>query len=392
MTANRSCGTRQLGARLRSFDADQDFVRSSAFGPTGERCLSVDSQRDLRIWSLISGEEINSLRLNEQALCLSAWTSNSLMLAGMEGGSMRLLDPATPRELHRFASGYQADLCAVGLAPDGSLGVSSSAAGAMLWRLDRGATWHRFEQAAHQSRAALQHNAHDGAALRALGDWYQFRRLWDWASELYEQARANGADVSSVSLARCFWQGRHLEQARTEMKRAANRKEAPGYYPELCLRAISREADHELALKNPPRVDPTLGPGSKLCQPGPGEGKDIWTTSLFGGASGEAEGVGEVDKDLRVGGWGDWYYALLQFDLAGMPTNARSATLCLYCAERSAAGCRCTWIALRRPGIGKRQAPVVIMNGFGGRTGRRLLRGGPARSRHRPLGSGIPLT
>ena len=32
---------------LRSFDADQNFVRSITFGPTGERCLSVGSQRDL---------------------------------------------------------------------------------------------------------------------------------------------------------------------------------------------------------------------------------------------------------------------------------------------------------------------------------------------------------
>jgi WD40 repeat protein len=324
---------------LRSFDADQNFVRSTTFGPTGERCLSAGSQRTLRIWSLISGEDIKSLHLNEQALCLSAWTSNSLMLAGMEGGNVRILDLATLRELHRFATGNQADPWAVALAPDGSLGVSSSAAGAMLWRLDRGTVWHRFEEAALQSRAALQDNAHDGAALRAPGEWYQFRRLWDWASELYEQARANGAEVSSLSLARCFWQGRHLEQARTEMKRAANRKEAPGYYLELCLRAISREADHELALKNPLRVDPTPGPGSYTCQPGPGDGKDLWTTSLFG-LGGETPGGGKADEDLRVGGWGDWYYALLQFDLAGLPANARSATLYLYCLKTLRGGAR----------------------------------------------------
>ena len=328
------------GREIRSLDADPDCIRSIAFGPAGESCLAVDSQRALRIWNLISGAEINALHLNEPPLCLSAWTSNSLMLAGMEGGNMRLLDPATPRELHRFATGNQADVWAVGLTPDGSLGVSSSTAGAMLWHLDRGAAWQRFAEAALQSRAALQLNAHDGVALRALGEWCQFRRLWDWASELYEQARANGADVSSLSLARCLWQGRHFEPARAEMKRAASRKEAPEYYPELCLRAISRAADHELALKNPLRADPAPGPGSYTCQPGPGDGKDIWTTSLFGGSSGEAAGGGDADADLRVGGWGDWYYALLQFDLAGMPTNARSAMLCLYCVKTLRGGAR----------------------------------------------------
>jgi WD40 repeat protein len=325
---------------LRSFNADQDFVRSIALGPTGESCLSAGSQRALRIWNLTSGEEIKSLHLKEQTLSLSTWTSNSLMLAGMEGGNMTLLDLATLRELHRLTTVDQGDLWAVALAPDGSLGVSSGRHVGTLWYLDRGTAWHRLEEAALKLHAILQHNAHDGAALRALGEWYQFRRLWDWAGELYEQARANGADVSSLSLARCFWQGRHFEQARNEMKRAANRKEAPGYYLELCLRAISREADHELALRNPLRVDPTPGPGSYTCQPGPGDGKDIWTTSLFGASSGETPGGGEADKDLRGGGWGDWYYALLQFDLAGMPSNARSAMLYLYCVQTERGGAR----------------------------------------------------
>ena len=45
-------------------------------------------------------------------------------------------------------------------------------------------------------------------------------------------------------------------------------------------------------------------------------------------------------SELRVGGWGDWYYALLQFDLAGMPTNARSAMLCLYCVQTERGGAR----------------------------------------------------
>jgi WD40 repeat protein len=349
---------------LRSFDADQNFVRSSAFGPTGERCLSAGSQRALKTWSLISGEEIKSLHLKQQTLCLSTWTSNSLMLAGMEGGNMALLDLATRRELHRFTTGYKEDLWTVGLAPDGSLGVSSSAHIPTLWYLDRGAAWDRFEEAALRSRAPLQHNAHDGAALRALGEWYQFRRLWDWASELYEQARANGAEVSSLSLARCFWQGRHFEQARNEMKRAANREDAPGYYLELCLQAINREVEHDRALKNRVRADPTLGPGGKLCQPGPGEGKDIWTTSLFGGSSGEADGVGEVDECLRVGGWGDWYYTLLQFDLAGMPTNARSAMLCLYCVRTERNGARLYLDRITAPWDWKRSGTDADLDGL----------------------------
>jgi hypothetical protein len=43
-------------------------------------------------------------------------------------------------------------------------------------------------------------------------------------------------------------------------------------------------------------------------------------------------------KDIRVGGWSDQYYSLLQFDLAGLPTNATSVVLHLYCYSQSGGG------------------------------------------------------
>ena len=41
---------------------------------------------------------------------------------------------------------------------------------------------------------------------------------------------------------------------------------------------------------------------------------------------------------LRVGGWGDLYYALLEFDLTGLPSNPSSAVLYLYCGSQSGGG------------------------------------------------------
>jgi WD40 repeat protein len=316
------------GRVLRSFDADQNLVRSIAFGPGGEQCVSAGSQRALRIWNVRTGREINFLRIKEEPSCLSVCGANSLMLAGMDSGNLGLWDLATGRELHRFITGHQQ-------------GVSGGAYSAMLWHLDRGAAWHRFEEAASKARATLQHNPHDGAALRALAEWYEFRRLWDWASELFEQARANGADVPCLSLARCLWQGRHLEQARNEVTKAANRKDAPGYYLQLCSGAISRQIDLENAPGNLLKVAVAPGPDAVVCQPGSSDGKDIWTTSKFSNApGGETPGGGKADDILRVGGWGDWYYSLLQFNLAGMPTNARAAVLYLYCGSVSGGGTR----------------------------------------------------
>lgn len=69
-----------------------------------------------------------------------------------------------------------------------------------------------------------------------------------------------------------------------------------------------------------------------VLQPGPDTSQDIWTTSTFAYAPGQTyPGGGLADYRLRVGGWGDSYYSLLQFNLAGMPQQATSVKLNLFC-------------------------------------------------------------
>ena len=83
-----------------------------------------------------------------------------------------------------------------------------------------------------------------------------------------------------------------------------------------------------------------LSGGPLILQPGPVDGKDIWTTSYYSYANcaGAGTGGGLNDNRLRIGGWGDLYYSLLQFDLTGLPTNASSAVLYLYCENLSGGG------------------------------------------------------
>ena len=72
-----------------------------------------------------------------------------------------------------------------------------------------------------------------------------------------------------------------------------------------------------------------------VIQPGPGQGKDIWTTSVFSFApSGGGPGGGLDDDVLIVGGWGDLYYSLIQFNLSDptLPRQTTSAKLRLYSA------------------------------------------------------------
>ena len=68
-----------------------------------------------------------------------------------------------------------------------------------------------------------------------------------------------------------------------------------------------------------------------VVQPGPGQGKDIWTTSVYSYApGGGGPGGGLDDFELVAGGWFDIYYSLLQFDLSTLPTTARSVRLELF--------------------------------------------------------------
>jgi len=72
-------------------------------------------------------------------------------------------------------------------------------------------------------------------------------------------------------------------------------------------------------------------PTQIVFQPGPGQGKDIWTTSVYSYApDGNFPGGGLDNFELVLGGWGDEYYSLLQFDISTLPQNARSVRLELF--------------------------------------------------------------
>ncbi len=59
--------------------------------------------------------------------------------------------------------------------------------------------------------------------------------------------------------------------------------------------------------------------------------QDIWTTSVYSYAPGSSfPGGGAADQYLKVGGWGDLYYSLIEFDLNGLPKTASQVMLQLY--------------------------------------------------------------
>lgn len=63
---------------------------------------------------------------------------------------------------------------------------------------------------------------------------------------------------------------------------------------------------------------------------GPYLASDVWVTSLYD----YGDNFGVNDNKLQVGGWGDWYYSLLEFRLDKYPKDVKRVLLELYCYPR----------------------------------------------------------
>lgn len=61
-----------------------------------------------------------------------------------------------------------------------------------------------------------------------------------------------------------------------------------------------------------------------IVQPDSSDGIDVWITSVYYGG-------GLDNEELKVGGWADYYYSLIMFDISDLPSNVSSAKIMLYC-------------------------------------------------------------
>jgi hypothetical protein len=126
-----------------------------------------------------------------------------------------------------------------------------------IWDFSRPRRYREFERRIEQAEAALSSAPEDPAALATLGEWYAFRGLNDWAVEMLERARAGGAAVSPLMLARSYWllsddlppggglkRGDCLAAARREFGKAldAAKDESEKFYLQLCIGAVERAA------------------------------------------------------------------------------------------------------------------------------------------------------
>src|SRR5207302_1663603 len=110
---------RRLADNVRQVD-NVDRVACLTVAPGGD-VLAAECQDKVRLWDLVTGEELRHLAGQQSAATALAFSpeGKTLALASYDG-TVRLWEAATGRELRRF-SGHQEFIDAVAFSPDGKV-------------------------------------------------------------------------------------------------------------------------------------------------------------------------------------------------------------------------------------------------------------------------------
>jgi WD40 repeat protein len=209
------------------------------FSPDGKSALSGDSDGTVKLWAVAGGRELQSFVGHRGGVLGVAFSPDeTFVLSGGVDGTVKLWEVASGRELRSFASN-QGRVFSVAFSTDGKFALSGGWNGTVtLWDFERAEVYQAFSARLPSALGAIHKNPNDPAALAVVGDWYAFRGVWDWAVEFLERARKGGAVVSSLTLARCYWELDKFDEARREFHRALETDEAPEPYLRLCLEAV----------------------------------------------------------------------------------------------------------------------------------------------------------
>jgi len=151
--------------------------------------------------------------------------------------ALRMWDAQNGRELSEPTQ-FPLYCYALGLIPGRDAVLVGSGPSVNLWDLSRSEGQLAWAPRLEAARPALDLKRERCRGARDSGRMVRVPRVHDWAIDMLSQARANGADVSPLTLARCYWQMDRTSDAATEFRNALTRKEAPAEYLNLCLDAV----------------------------------------------------------------------------------------------------------------------------------------------------------
>jgi WD40 repeat protein/class 3 adenylate cyclase/tRNA A-37 threonylcarbamoyl transferase component Bud32 len=204
-------------------------------------------------WNLISGARIADIKSHTQGvLNITICSDGRTARSGSSDKTIKVWDLKTGNELRTF-SGQEVSVSNFISSTDGSAALTANYDGWVKhWDFARAHEYWDYFTSVPKAQLALSQNSQDAPSLVVLGNWYAFRGVNGWAIDILEQARKNGAEISNVTLARCYWNLHKLIDAQREFEHAIKRKEAGAEYLKLCLDAVLNEQSMDVYDGTPP--------------------------------------------------------------------------------------------------------------------------------------------
>jgi WD40 repeat protein/tRNA A-37 threonylcarbamoyl transferase component Bud32 len=223
-------------SELRTYESHTAPVTAVALSADGRLLASAGADKLIHIWNPTSPTPIHTLHGHTDTITGLALSPDSrILLSASSDGSLRLWDPSDGRELLHFSIGR---ITSVAFASSAFKAASSGPdSAAIVYDFTRPQRYRDLEPRLRQAWATRADHPDDPASLATLGEWYAFRGVPKWAIPLLEQARAGGAQVSSLALARCYWEIGDAQSAKREFDLALQRNEAPALLIDLCRAA-----------------------------------------------------------------------------------------------------------------------------------------------------------
>jgi WD40 repeat protein/serine/threonine protein kinase len=210
------------------------------FSPDASCLLTGNNAGLVQLWDVRSGKEIRRFVGHGSAVTSVEFREGGrTAVTASSDGELRLWDVDAGIVLGNFAGAGR--LLTWDLSEDGRALVTARVTGShdadlRIWPLGRPAIQRDLERRLVEAR--LQPD--ETELLQTIGEWYAFRGVDDLAVAFLERARTNGAAVSSLQLARCYWKLDRPADAGREFRAAQRRKEAEPAYLSLCIQAIEK--------------------------------------------------------------------------------------------------------------------------------------------------------
>jgi WD40 repeat protein/serine/threonine protein kinase len=230
------------GLELHAYPIHKTNVYCITFSPDGRTVLSGSYDSDLALWDLDTGTVIRRFQGHSADVTSDVFMQDGrVAITGSRDHTVRFWDIATGRLIRTFTAPDNS-VHAINLNRDDRTVLTGGREGRIrLWDFGRVQTYRDMQPKVDAAEKILQDNPNDPAALLTLAQWWAFRGVFDWAADLFEQARANGATVSNLELGRCYWNLNRYADAKREFTAALATSTDPEdqFYLNLCIRAIS---------------------------------------------------------------------------------------------------------------------------------------------------------